>query len=81
MCKFKKPEIPANITADERRSLMFNALSSLDLNDKLERERTTNSVIYPGRTPGLNLKQHTQVLRTKLSRILTQTCLTSQIRM
>ena len=37
MCKFKKPEIPANITADERRSLMFNALSSLDLNDKLEK--------------------------------------------
>ena len=37
MCKFKKPEIPANITADERRAIMFNALSSLDLNDKLEK--------------------------------------------
>ena len=66
MCKFKKPKIPANITADERRSLMFNALSSLDLNDKLEkRERTTSSVIYPGLTLGLNLNPHTQVQHTK----------------
>ena len=37
MCKFKKPEIPANATEDERRTIMFNALYSLDLNDKLEK--------------------------------------------
>ncbi len=37
MCKFKKPEFPANATADERRAIMFNALGSLDLNDKLEK--------------------------------------------
>lgn len=37
MCKFKRPEIPANLTADERKAIMFDALNSLDLNDKLEK--------------------------------------------
>ena len=35
MCKFVKPQIPADATADERRSIMFDALSSLDLSDKV----------------------------------------------
>ena len=37
MCKFVKPQIPADATADERRSIMFDALSSLDLSDKVEK--------------------------------------------
>lgn len=37
MCKFNKPQIPADATADERRSIMWNALSSLDLSDKCEK--------------------------------------------
>lgn len=37
MCKFQKPEIPADITADERRAIMFDTLYSLDLNDKIEK--------------------------------------------
>lgn len=37
MCKFSKPQIPANTTADERRAIMFNALNSLDLSDKCEK--------------------------------------------
>lgn len=37
MCKFTKPQIPADATADERRSIMFDALHSLDLSDKCEK--------------------------------------------
>ena len=37
MCKFTKPQIPADATADERRAIMFNAMSTLDLNDKVEK--------------------------------------------
>lgn len=37
MCKFNKPQIPANVTADERRAIYFDALSSLDMNDKVEK--------------------------------------------
>ena len=42
MCKFQTPIIPENATADERRAIMFNALSNLDLKDKCEkREQLT----------------------------------------
>lgn len=37
MCKFTKPQVPAIATADERRSIMFDALTSLDLSDKCEK--------------------------------------------
>ena len=37
MCKFQKPQIPANATADERRSIYFETLKALDLNDKCEK--------------------------------------------
>lgn len=37
MCKFQKPQIPANATADERRKILFDALYALDLNDKCEK--------------------------------------------
>lgn len=37
MCKFQKTEIPADITADERRAIMFDTLYSLDLNGKIEK--------------------------------------------
>lgn len=37
MCKFNKPQIPANATADERRAIYFDALYSLDMNDKVEK--------------------------------------------
>lgn len=37
MCKFNKPQIPANATADERRSIYFDTLYSLDMNDKVEK--------------------------------------------
>lgn len=37
MCKFNKPQIPANVTADERRAIYFDALCSLDMNDKVEK--------------------------------------------
>ena len=35
MCKFQQPQIPANVTADERRAIYFDALYSLDLSDKV----------------------------------------------
>ena len=38
MCKFNKPMIPADATADERRSLMFNALHSADLSEETEKK-------------------------------------------
>ena len=37
MCKFTKPTIPADATAEERRSIMFEAMKSLDLSDKCEK--------------------------------------------
>lgn len=37
MCKFNKPQIPTNVTVDERRAIYFDALSSLDMNDKVEK--------------------------------------------
>ena len=37
MCKFQKPQIPADATVDEKRAIMFDALSQLDLSDKVER--------------------------------------------
>ena len=37
MCKFNKPQIPAGATADERRAIYFDALYSLDMNDKVEK--------------------------------------------
>lgn len=37
MCKFNKPQISANVTADERRAIYFEALYSLDMNDKIEK--------------------------------------------
>ena len=37
MCKFQHPQIPANVTADERRTVYFDALYSLDMNDKVEK--------------------------------------------
>lgn len=37
MCKFNKPQIPAGATADERRAIYFDALCSLDMNDKVEK--------------------------------------------
>ena len=37
MCKFQRPQIPADATADEKRAIMFDALSQLDLSDKVER--------------------------------------------
>ena len=38
MCKFTKPVIPADATADERRSLMFDALYSADLSEETEKK-------------------------------------------
>ena len=40
MCKFQTPIIPENATADERRAIMFNALSNLDLSDKCEKRES-----------------------------------------
>ena len=40
MCKFQSPVIPENATADERRAIMFNVLSNLDLSDKCEKRDT-----------------------------------------
>ena len=37
MCKFQQPQIPANVTADEKRAIYFDALCSLDLSDKVEK--------------------------------------------
>ena len=37
MCKFQKPQLPANVTADEKRAIYFDALCSLDLSDKVEK--------------------------------------------
>ena len=37
MAKFQRPNLPKDITEEERRAAMFDALYSLDLSDKLER--------------------------------------------
>ena len=37
MCKFQKPQVANNATDDERRAAYFNALVSLDMNDKVEK--------------------------------------------
>lgn len=37
MCKFNKPKVADNATDDERRAAYFNALNSLDMNDKTEK--------------------------------------------
>lgn len=37
MCKFNKPQIQAGATADEKRATYFEALSSLNMNDKVEK--------------------------------------------
>ena len=37
MAKFQRPQLPKDITEEERRAVMFDALYSLDLSDKLER--------------------------------------------
>lgn len=37
MCKFQKPQLPEGATPDERRSVMFDALYSLDLSEKTEK--------------------------------------------
>lgn len=38
MCKFTKPQIPADATADERRSLMFDAMYNADLSEETEKK-------------------------------------------
>ena len=40
MCKFQTPNVPQGATADERRAIMFNALSNLDLKDKCEKRES-----------------------------------------
>ncbi len=37
MTKFQRPQLPKDITEEERRAVMFDALYSLDLSDKLEK--------------------------------------------
>lgn len=37
MCKFTLPTVPKTATADEKRAIMFEALSSLNLNDMCEK--------------------------------------------
>ena len=46
MCKFQKPSLPQGATEDERRNIMFNALYSLDLNDKLEKRDDNDKLSY-----------------------------------
>lgn len=40
MCKFQTPNVPQGATVDERRAIMFNALSNLDLSDKCEKRES-----------------------------------------
>ena len=40
MCKFQTPNVPQGATADERRAIMFNAHSNLDLSDKCEKRES-----------------------------------------
>ncbi len=37
MCKFQKPTVPSGATVEERKSIYFDALNSLDLSDKIEK--------------------------------------------
>ena len=37
MCKFSLPVVPETATQDEKRAIMFEALSSLDLNEMCEK--------------------------------------------
>lgn len=37
MCKYIKPTVPQGATADERRAIYFDALYSLDMNDKVDK--------------------------------------------
>ena len=45
MAKFQKPQLPKDITEEERRAVMFDALYSLDLSDKLEK-RDNDKLCY-----------------------------------
>ena len=46
MCKFQTPNVPQGATADERRAIMFNALSNLDLSDKCEKRESLTYVSW-----------------------------------
>ena len=46
MCKFQTPNVPQGATADERRAIMFNALSNLDLSDKFEKRESLTYVSW-----------------------------------
>jgi len=46
MCKFIKPNLPADISAEERRSVMFDALCSLDLSDKVEKVQNLSYISW-----------------------------------
>lgn len=46
MCKFTKPVIPVDATADERRSLMFDALYSADLSEEVEKKNGLSYVSW-----------------------------------
>lgn len=46
MGKFQKTNLPENITEEERRAAMFDALYSLDLSDKLERREENDKLSY-----------------------------------
>ena len=47
MAKFQRPNLPKDITEEERRAVMFDALYSLDLSDKLEK-RDNDKLSYLG---------------------------------
>lgn len=46
MCKFTKPVIPADATADERRSLMFDAMYNADLSEEVEKKNGMSYVSW-----------------------------------
>ena len=46
MCKFTKPTIPADATADERRSLMFDAMYNADLSEEVEKKNGMSYVSW-----------------------------------
>lgn len=46
MCKFTKPQIPADATADERRSLMFDAMYNADLSEEVEKKNGMSYVSW-----------------------------------
>lgn len=47
MCKFQKPIIPADASADDRRAIMFDTLNALDLNDKCEKRNGLTYLSWP----------------------------------